>query len=268
MSMTGFLEKRYTMSRRLTCVTLFLVPLMVLVAGRGGRSAGSDEQATQQRKTESFWQKLLRISGISATPSTLKGPGDTVQSGQIWLAEVGSGRIRRLTGSGSFRSPVFMASGNDILALNGTDIVQLSSAGGEPKKLYTIRGSGKLIGFSRDDPDKVLLLTEDEAEHFAVGLLSVETGNVTPLPYDTASSRDREMIEYLRSGDRVYGDKSVYVKRQTKQSLSGTVQWTDVFLQVGVDEPVNVSRCDGIDCAQPSLSSDGRFVVFVKADEQ
>ncbi len=30
--------------------------------------------------------------------------------------------------------------------------------------------------------------------------------------------------------------------------------------------PLNVSECDGVNCGQPSLLRDGKFVVFVKAE--
>jgi hypothetical protein len=56
----------------------------------------------------------------------------------------------------------------------------------------------------------------------------------------------------------------VYVKTESKQGFAGVVEWTDVYLKRGTD-PVNVSRCDGVGCGQPSLSRDGGQVVFVKA---
>jgi hypothetical protein len=96
-------------------------------------------------------------------------------------------------------------------------------------------------------------------------LLSVSTGKVEPVPYDSASSEDRQMLEHLRSGDRVCGDKSVYVKRSSKESVAGSVQWTDVFLKLGAAEAINVSECDEVNCGQPSLAPDGRLVVFLKA---
>jgi hypothetical protein len=76
------------------------------------------------------------------------------------------------------------------------------------------------------------------------------------------------MVENLQSWDRVYGDKRVYVKRETKQAMSGPVEWTDVFQRVNSQEPVNVSRCDGANCGQPSMSADGRLIVFVKAERE
>lgn len=257
------------MNRRLACVATLLISLLAALNAWAQSPTGSDQQApTQAHRTESFWQKLLRISGISDSPSTLKGPGDETESGQIWLVEVGPKTTHRLTASGGYRSPVFMPGSNDILALKGTGIVRLPPAGGQPKKLYTISGITKLVGFSLDDPDKVLLLTADNAGHSEVGLVSVSTGRIIPVAYDPASNEDRHMLEHLQNWDRIYGNKSVYVKRQTKQSLSGPVEWTDIYLKVGMDEPVNVSKCDEVNCGQPSLSADGQLLVFIRAEQE
>jgi hypothetical protein len=76
------------------------------------------------------------------------------------------------------------------------------------------------------------------------------------------------MVENLEGWTRTYGDKRIYVQRQAKQALSGTVEWSDVFLEGGGQDPVNVSRCDGADCGQPSLSADGRLLIFVKSDRE
>jgi hypothetical protein len=157
--------------------------------------------------------------------------------------------------------------GNDILALKGTDIVRVSSPGGEPRKLYAISGIIKLVGFSMDDPDSVLILSEDAAGHSGLGLLSVNTGKITALAYDPASSDDRHMIEHLRGWDRIYGNTTVYVKHRTKQGLGGPAEWTEVYLKVGADEPVDISHCDEVNSGQPSLSADGRLVVFIKAGQ-
>ncbi len=44
------------------------------------------------------------------------------------------------------------------------------------------------------------------------------------------------------------GNQVVYVNKQTKQSIAGPAEWTDVFLKVGADDPLNVSQCDGVNC--------------------
>ena len=43
--------------------------------------------AQPQKKTESFWDMLLRIAGVSATPGALRGT-DKIASGDVWLAAV------------------------------------------------------------------------------------------------------------------------------------------------------------------------------------
>jgi hypothetical protein len=87
---------------------------------------------------------------------------------------------------------------------------------------------------------------------------------VTPLPHDRSSQEHRDIIAHVKGWERVYGGTSVYVKTEVKQGMSGAVEWTDVYLERGTG-PVNVSRCDGVNCGQPSLSHDRNRVVFIKA---
>jgi hypothetical protein len=254
------------MFKRLACVFLALISCLALDCARAQNPSASKQQPPPKQGTEKFWQKLLRISGIAESPTTLKGPGDDVESGQIVLAEVGTGKTRRITDSAGYRSPVFVPGASEILALRGTEVVRLSAGGGKPKELYKITGITKIVGFSRDDADEALILTEGAAGYLAVGLLSVSNGKVTPIAYDPASSDDRHMIEHLRSWDRAYGDKSVFVQSQSKAGMAGKSEWTDVFVKVGTGVPVDVSKCDGVNCGQPSLSPDGLFVVFVRGE--
>lgn len=249
----------------------YLGMLLMSLLGRGALVAqgppASHAPTAQQPQKPSFWRRLLRVSGIAANPGTLKAPQE-VKTGQIWLAELGHQPPRRLTAAGMYRSPVFVPGSDDILALEGTDVVRLPAAGGVPHRLYTIPGVSKLVGFSQDDPDQVLMLTEGEPGRPRVGLLSLKTGKIIPTPYNPASSEDRRMLEHLRGWDRVYGDTTVYVKRLVKQSMAGPVEWTDVLLKPSTDEPINVSRCEEVDCGQPSLSADGRLLVFIRAEQR
>lgn len=121
-------------------------------------------------------------------------------------------------------------------------------AGGEGKKLYSIDSIIKLVGSGSEDPGKVLILLRGEAgSHPRVALLTVSTGAITVVPYDPASDQDLQMVENLQGWSRTYDDQHVYVKRQSKQALSGTVEWSDVFLKVRNRE------------------ENGRLLVFVKA---
>ena len=214
----------------------------------------------------SFTDRVLKFLGISESPGTLKGPGDEVVSGELWLADLQAKTTRALTSGGGYRSPTFLAGNKDVLALRGTEVVRVPIAGGADKKLYSVDGILKLVGASSEDVTTILVLLRGETgAHPRVGLLAVGTGAVTPVSYDAASSQDLQMIEDLRGWARTYGDRHIYMKRQSKQAFSGTVEWSDVFLQVGSQPPVDVSRCDGVNCGQPSLSAEGRWLVFVKA---
>lgn len=246
---------------------LLLAPLVVvLLAGIPlFAQAPAQNNPPPPKQRETFFRKVLRISGISASPATLKGPGDEVVSGEVWLVNLGSGKKQDLTPDARYRSPVFVPGSENILALRGKDIVQISPSGGAPKTLHSIEGIEKLVGFSQDDADQVLILLTIKTGTWTVGMLSRSTGKLDTLPYDSGSTEDRQMLEHLRNWDRTYGDKTVYVKRQSKQSLSGPVEWSDVFLKQGSNPPVNISACDEVNCGQPSLSSNAKFLVFVKS---
>jgi hypothetical protein len=244
-----------------------LVLLTSFAVGQTQKSAGTST-AGKQKRAARLADKLLKFFGISDSPGTLKGPSE-VGSGQLWVAELGPKSTRAIPESTGYRSPIFLATSRDILALKESEIWRFPAGGSQAKKLYSISGITKLVASSADDPDVVLILQSDGSSgHPRVGLLSISTGKVTPEPYDPASSQDLQMVENLESWDRVYGDKRVYVKRESKQALSGPVEWTDVFQKVNSQEPVDVSRCDGTNCGQPSMSADGQLIVFVKAETE
>lgn len=253
------------MNRLFTCI---FVAALMLSDVHGQSQKKTNGRAAKQPASTSFTEKLLKFFGISDSPSTLKGP-DEITSGELWLADLDSKSTRALTSGAGYRSPVFLAGTKDVLALRGNDVMRISSGGGEGKKLYSVSAIVKLLGFGSEDPGKVLILLQGDAGgRPRVGLLTVSTGAVTVVPYDPASNQDLQMVESLEGWSRTYGDKYIYVKRQTKQAFSGTVEWSDVFLNVGNREPVDVSRCDGANCGQPSLSEDGRLLVFVKAEAE
>ena len=225
--------------------------------------------AGKQAPSASFLDQVLKFLGFGASSGTLKGPDDEVTSGDLWVVDLSSGGSRPLTSTGGYRSPVFLPGTNDVLALRGSDVMQVPLAGGDGTKLYSVASVTKLVGAGADDPGKILILLQGgPGDHPRVGLLTVSTGTVTPLPYDPASSQQLQMVEGLQGWSRTYGDQRVYVEKQTKQAMSGTVEWLDVFRRVGDGKPMDVSQCDGNNCGQPSLSKDGRLLVFVKAGSE
>jgi hypothetical protein len=248
----------------LVCLVL-LLPFVAVAQTPAQKPAPAPP--AKQKPSPGFIDRILEFLGISDSPGTLKSPGDE-KSGALWVVDLGANMTRAITRTQEYRSPVFLPGSSDILALRGGDVVRIS-ASGSVNKLYSIAGITKLVAGSTEKPDTVLiLLTENAGGHSRVGLLSVNTGKVTPLAFDPNSSTDLQMVENLEGWTRTFGDKRIYVQRQAKQALSGTVEWSDVFLEAAGQNPVNVSRCDGVDCGQPSLSADGRLLVFVKSDRE
>ena len=252
------------MNKLIICV--FLISFTVSDIHGQTQTHTTSGTPSKQRAPTSFSEKILKFFGISDSPSTLKGPGDEVTSGELWLGDLDTKTTRPLTPIAGYRSPVFLSGTKDVLALRGNDVMRVSPSGGEGKKLYSIDSIIKLVGSGSEDPGNVLILLRGKAgSHPRVALLTVNTGAVTVVPYDPASDQDLQMVENLQGWSRTYGDQHVYMKRQSKQALSGTVEWSDVFLKVPSQEEIDVSQCDGAQCGQPSLSENGRLLVFIKA---
>jgi len=221
--------------------------------------------ATPPPPAESLLAKLLRITGISATPSQQKGPGDEMESGGvIWLSEITTRKTRQLSAEGGFRSPIFAPNDQSILASKAGALWQISLSDGAAKKLHDVPGLTKLIGIDRDNPDRILILLRRDATT-GPALLSLSTGRTTVLPSDPNSPNDRKLLNHLTEWERVYGETKVYPKEQRREGIAGPMEWQDVFLQEDGNAPINLSHCDGDNCGQPSLSGDGSKVVFVRA---
>ena len=213
---------------------------------------------------KSFLATLLRIAGLTAAPSQMRGPDDAIRDGNVWLVGVDGSGARALTTGGGFRSPVFSIGDNSLVALKGAAVVRINLADGRTLQQKRMIGVTKLVGFDSSDRDSLIALLDNPAAPIAV--VSMQTGRITSLPYDAASADDRRMLAQVRADERLYGDISVYTKAETKRGLARDIEWLDVYVKRGAAAPKNVSACDGINCVEPTLSTDGRRVAFVKAD--
>ena len=98
--------------------------------------AAGQQAKPPARPREPLLTKLLRISGLTAAPSQMKGPADDTAVGNVWMVDVGSRAARALTTDGGYRSPIFLPNGSTVLALRGNAIVQLGSA---PQNVAPVR---------------------------------------------------------------------------------------------------------------------------------
>jgi len=211
----------------------------------------------------SLLDTLLRVSGLTVAPTQLRGPGDDVQEGSLWIANLDRQTVVGITRDVGYRSPVFSLAGDALVALKGDMLVRIPVESGTAVAVRKVTGVLKLVGFDGDNSDRIVVLLADA--RLPLAALSLKTGTIASLPYDPASPEERRLLAQIRGQTRVYGVTTLYTKTESKQGLSRPIEWTDVFIQRGGGVPVNVSRCDGVSCDQPALSADGRQVAFVKA---
>ena len=214
---------------------------------------------------ETMIERLLRVAGLTASPAQMRGPGDDIDPGDIWVASPGGVAPVALTSGGGYASPIFSPVDGSVFALKAESVVRIPAGGGSAVALQPVAGVLKLVGFDGKSADEVVVLLDTRGGRSPLGVLSLKSGTVTPLPYDAKSEAERRMLAQIRGQERAYGDASVYVKTESKAGLSRTIEWTDVYLRRGAAPPQNVSACDGVKCGQPALSRDGRRVAFVKS---
>ena len=229
--------------------------------------SGSLAASLQPARAETFWQKVFKFLGVSATPSKQKGPGDQVKTGDIQIYNSEVRKIFPLTNEGGFRSPIFLPDDQNVLAIKDGRIVKITIPDGPVTEIFPINGIVKLIGISKADSDQVLILTDlDQDNCPAVGVLSLQFGNVTNIPYSD-NEDDEKMITHLKGWKREYddGNTKLEIRIQSAGSGNSKTEWTDIFLKRKSEDWVNVSHCDrGVNCSHPSISNDRKLVAFVK----
>jgi hypothetical protein len=222
--------------------------------------------AQPKKKSEPFWAKVLRFAGVSATPSSLRG-GEKAASGDVWVAAAApKPMLQRLTLNGGYNSPVFDSQDQSVFALKDGDFYRIPLKDDAPTKVRSLTGVSKLVGISRDDADLLLVVTKDSQGAFGAALLSIKTGAIAAIPHEPQSKEDEMMLAHLAGWERVFGDVRLYCEDNEKEAAGGTtIRFTDVYLKLGRDPSINLTNGSGVSSCQPSLSSDGKLVVFIRA---
>ena len=230
--------------------------------------AAGQQAKPPARPREPLLTKLLRIAGLTAAPSQMRGPADDAAVGNIWMVSIDRRDARALTTDGGYRSPVFLPNGSTVLALRGRTIVRLGVSGRNAPPVSLKTGVAKLVGVDSVDASEVVALLEaPDPSGSPLAAVSLQNGTVTALPFDGSDEAQRRLLAQIRAQDRSYGDTTIYTKTETKSGLSRPIEWIDVFVKRGAAPPQNVSVCDGVNCLQPALSPDRQKVVFVKVED-
>ena len=208
----------------------------------------------------SFLTALLRFTGITATPSAVKGNDDFV-TGNIWLVQIEAAKAsepRKITKDGNYHTPLWIPGSQAILAMKGDKLVQLNAQGHEEKTPHTLTKNTALLGFDKRDTNRILVLQRP----LAVGILTLANGQIMPLPYDNNNSKEREAFDQLRKDFRSYDSAKVSVNEKKKPDSQGRFKslYTILIEQLG-GKDISIS-CPS-DCSQPAFSEDGRQLLFI-----
>ncbi len=215
-----------------------------------------------------FLDSVLDFLGISASPSAMKGDGDEGIAGEVWVADLERGtRYLLIGGDTPYRWPVFEPGEKAVLALRNDRLVRIPfTKGAKADVLHTLPDVIKLVGFDRKDPDKLLVVRDQPKAPLAV--LSVKNGTLVALPYNADDIDQRRIVAHVRGDERIYAGARVYVMTESSRGIEGTREWTDVYMQRGSAKEQNISRCDGKDCGQPSLSPSQKAVVYIQSQRR
>lgn len=225
----------------LTCI--FTIPPFNLAMAEGG----------------SFLDALLRFTGISVTADKVKGV-DGFMTGNIWWAhieETGSSQPRQITRDGTYHTPLWIPGSLAIIAMKGGNLVSINALDAGEKTLHALPDTTALLGFDKNDPDRILVLQEAQA-----GVLALTSGKITAIPYDKGNPEDRMGLDQLMSGYRDYGTAKVEIENQLRHDSRKKFQQSNTInIKQGNNKIISIS-CPSA-CAQPALAEDGRQLLFI-----
>jgi hypothetical protein len=204
--------------------------------------------------------QLLRITGLTLAPGQLRDAPGAV--GSVWVADTkGAGAPVRWSSGSGFHSPVFGADGR-VWALQEEALVRFNAPGQEPVRIQRVPGALKLVGMSKGD---LIVLMADPLHPLAA--LPPAGGALRMLALDPRSDAVRQMLSRMRGQARGTQRFTVGPQRQSREGISRRIEWHDIILQPrDGSAPVNISRCDGVDCLQPALDERGERLAYIRVD--
>lgn len=230
--------------------------LVTLNASAQAPAAPPQPAARGATAVQGFWFAIDQLGLIFKAVGNLSGG---VDQGHIWRVDLatGTGDPHRLGSNDGLAWPVLSPDGATVFALRDGQLVRLASDGGltavgketQWRKLIGVDPQNNVLGFIAGKP----------RPHPA---LMSSGGELHLLPQPETDS-ERERVSLLLQENRAYKDgRQLLVKRSTRGGRG-----LDVFLKAD-DVTKALSDCADDLCGQPSLSPDGRSVLYVRAPAQ
>ncbi|MGR8932717.1 MAG: hypothetical protein ACU836_19025, partial [Gammaproteobacteria bacterium] len=209
---------------------------------------------------DAFLETLLRFTGISVSPTQTRG-NDHDYEGDIWLAELGDGRVltsRQITRGKYYRTPIWIPGGTSFVTMKGSELVRIDSESDVETPWHGLTLNTALIGFAKDDSNTMLIRKDTVVEILSLASSQVAVAEV---PYDQNNQKDRDALDRLISQTREYSFGKIFVDDSRERSGRGYKTLNTIRIETANGETILV-RCDSI-CGQPALSEDGRRLLYV-----
>jgi hypothetical protein len=214
--------------------------------------------ATTQPSHESALKQIF-AAGLDSLRLVLAGIGSlgggAESGGAVWRVDIRNGEARRIGRAVDLAWPVPSPNGLAVFALRGRQVVSIAVSDGSEtlvgapanwRKLIGVAPDGTVLGFVEDDPRPRPALLQSNGRLAAL-----------PAPADDS---ERKRNGLLLQEMRDYADGIRLEGRDSERGGRGR----DIFLVQGPSQR-NLSHCDDDLCLQPSRSSDGNYVFYVRA---
>lgn len=207
---------------------------------------------SQSVMAQAFWAGLGQINMLFNRAGSL---ASSATRGAVWRVDLATGRRQRIGTTDTLSWPVAAARDGPVFALRGRQLVRLAADGTEApvgddgawRKLLGTQPDGRVFGFVVSEPRaRPALLAHDHAIH------------VLPAP-DGDEERQREA--FALQEERDYADGTHLVVRRSERGGEGF----DIYLIKGNTQR-NMTDCGNDRCGQPSLTSDGLAMLYIRAE--
>jgi hypothetical protein len=235
----------------LTRTAPFLLSILLL-AGSANSQPAPPAAPSQSVLAQAFWAGLDQINMLFNRAGSLAS-GAT--RGAVWRVDLAAGKRQRIGTTDTLSWPVAATADGPVFALHGHQLVRLAVDGMEApigddgawRKLLGALPDGRVFGFVVSEPRaRPALLSPDHAIH------------IVPAP---EGDEERQREAFALQEERDYADGTRLVVRRSERGGEGF----DVYVVKGNIQR-NMTDCGNDRCGQPSLTSDGLAMLYIRAE--
>ncbi len=199
-----------------------------------------------------FWAGIAQIGLIFKALGSL---GGGVDRGQVWIVDLAKSEQHQIGSAEALAWPVLGPDSSAIFALRGGQLVRVTLRNGEIVPVGTRAGWRKLVGVDRENNVLGFVTGRPRAQPAVM----TSQGELRLLP-QPETDEERERVSFLLQEDRAYIDGR---RLTVKRSMRGGRGYDISLVSDGAEK--YLSDCGDDACGQPSLSLDGRYVLYVRA---